>query len=95
MPNKLVHMLHYEDSIPDFAQDMNKVLGATYIVSRTVDVQVEIITLVNKGGCDMAHMHYINQYIEKNTAASAENSVVLFLKDSPRTKQFLHVSLRW
>ena len=95
MPNKLVHMLHYEDSIPDFAQDMNKVLGATYIVSRTVDVQVEIITLVNKGGCDMAHMHYINQYIEKNTAASAENSVVLFLKDSPRTKQFLHASLRW
>ena len=84
-----------EDSIPDFAQDMNKVLGATYIVSRTVDVQVEIITLVNKGGCDMAHMHYINQYIEKNTAASAENSVVLFLKDSPRTKQFLHASLRW
>ena len=83
-----------EDSIPDFAKDMNEELGATF-VSRTVDVQVDIITLINKGGCDLAHMHYINQYIKKNTAASAENSVVLFLKDSPRTKQFLHSSLRW
>jgi len=88
-----------EDSIPDFAKDMNEELqlgAGTTSDSRTVNVQVDIIILVNNGG--LAHMHYIdyiNQYIEKNTAATAENSIVIFLTDSPRTKKFLHESLRW
>jgi len=83
-----------EDDIPDFEQDINKEFDYDPAFER-IDVQVDAISLVNKGGCDLAYFHYITQYLEKNTAAEANNSILLFLKDSPRTKDSFHQVGRW
>ena len=95
------------NSIPDFANDINKQLSLDLgeiptSNSETVEsnkihvkVDVEIVNLVNKGGCDLAYLHYINRYIMEHTAASAANTIIVFLKDSPRTNKSLHQSGGW
>ena len=81
-----------DDSVPDFAEDINNELDD---YSRKVKVEVNIVNLVNKGGCDLAYLHFVNQYLDNNTEDSNANSIVLFLKDSPRTKESLHQNGRW
>jgi len=88
----------YEDDIPDFEGDINKNLDAgtnTDANFERINVKVNTISLVNKGGCDLAYSHYIDQYLQKRTVATAENSVLLFLKDTPRTMDSIHQSGRW
>ena len=97
------------NSIPDFENDINKqlLLDLGEIPTQTLDsenvesgtiqvkVDVEIVNLVNKGGCDLAYLHYINRYNMEHTAASAANTIIVFLKDSPRTNKSLHQSGGW
>jgi len=99
------------NSIPDFANDINEQLlldldetptptptsDSETAESNTVQVKVdlEIVNLINKGGCDLAYLHYINRYNTEHSAASAANTIVVFLKDSPRTKKSLHQIGRW
>jgi hypothetical protein len=79
------------NSIPDFANDINKQLlldlgeiptptsDSETAESNTIQVKVdvEIVNLVNKGGCDLAYLHYINRYNMEHTAASAANTIVV------------------
>ena len=53
-------------------------------------VKVEVIQLPNKGGCDLAHVHFIARYLSREAqlqssapASSASSTVLLFLEDSP------------
>lgn len=54
------------------------------------NVRIRVVKLPNKGGCDLAFAHFIKLYLSRETPASAENSVVLFLKDTPRIEGNCH-----
>ena len=53
------------------------------------NVKVEVIQLPNKGGCDLAHVHFITRYLSReaplqsSAPASSTSTVLLFLEDSP------------
>ena len=66
-----------EKKLPKFAKD-----------SRVK--QFEIMTLPNVGGCDYAYAHFINHYVETATAEDAASSVIMFIKDTPRTMEYFH-----
>jgi len=53
-------------------------------------IQYSIVKLPNVGGCDYAYAHFINNYIETATPEDAESSVIMFIKDTPRTKNYFH-----
>jgi hypothetical protein len=53
-------------------------------------IQVHIDELPNKGGCDLAFIHFINEYYKRETIDTASSSSILFLKDTPRTKKNCH-----
>jgi len=52
--------------------------------------KVEILTLPNKGGCDLAFAHFINQYMARENARTAATTVIFFLKDTPRLSKNCH-----
>jgi len=60
-----------------------------------IQVQVRIDELPNKGGCDLAFIHFINEYIKRETIDTASSSTILFLKDTPRTKKNCHQKGRY
>lgn len=54
------------------------------------NVKVEVIQLPNKGGCDLAHAHFITRYLSREAplqssapASSTSSTVLVFLEDSP------------
>ena len=47
------------------------------------NVKVEVIQLPNKGGCDLASVHFITRYLSRAPASSTSSTVLLFLEDSP------------
>ena len=52
------------------------------------NVRVEILQLPNKGGCDLAHVHFIARYLRReapleSSAPASSTTLLLFLKDSP------------
>ena len=49
-----------------------------------------IMILPNVGGCDYAYAHFINHYVETATPEDAASSVIMFIKDTPRTKKHFH-----
>ena len=69
-------------------------LDSENVESGTIKVKVDV-KIENKGGCDLAYLHYINRYNMEHTAASAANTIIVFLKDSPRTNKSLHQSGGW
>lgn len=56
------------------------------------DITVHTNQLPNKGGCDLAYAHFINEYIKSGIDSS---STILFLKDTPRTKHNCHQKGRY
>ena len=84
-------------------QDKSAYLPIFQIYDHRV-VNVDVENLSNVGGCDYAYAHFINRYIETHTRTleDAENintnddadpssSVILFIKDTPRSRRFLHM----
>jgi hypothetical protein len=49
--------------------------------------QVEVIPLPNVGGCDYAYAYFVNHYVATTNPQAAASSVVLFIKDTPRTME--------
>ena len=54
------------------------------------NVSLDLVKLPNKGGCDLAYAHFINRYMIRENAQTAASSVILFLKDTPRTNKNCH-----
>ena len=54
------------------------------------NVNVEIVKLPNKGGCDLAFAHFIKNYMNRETSLTGDSSIIMFLKDTPRTKKNCH-----
>lgn len=61
----------------------------------TLKIQVHIDELPNKGGCDLAFIHFINEYYKRETIDTAASSTIIFLKDTPRTKKNCHQKGRY
>jgi len=51
---------------------------------------VNLMKLPNLGGCDYAYAHFINHYISKASLVDADSSLILFIKDTPRTAENFH-----
>ena len=61
---------------------------------------VEIVSIDNVGGCDYAYAKFLNDYyiqsrqtkdlFNKDSESSTSNNVIIFLKDTPRTKHNFH-----
>jgi len=51
---------------------------------------VNLMKLPNVGGCDYAYAHFINYYISKANLVDADSSLILFIKDTPRTTENFH-----
>jgi hypothetical protein len=51
---------------------------------------VKVISLPNVGGCDLAYAYFMNRYIESHSMEEALSSVILFIKDTPRTRTNHH-----
>ncbi len=65
---------------------------------RVSKADVNVISLANVGGCDYAYAHFLNRYIDRNISkkgsnmkSPADSSAILFIKDSPRDKSYLHM----
>lgn len=56
---------------------------------------VEILQLPNKGGCDLAFARFLREYMERENAKTAANSVIFFLKDTPRVSKNCHQGGRY
>lgn len=67
-----------EDKLPNFME-----------ASKAV-VSQEVLKLNNVGGCDYAYIHFINEYLKRETSGSASSSIIFFVKDTPRNKGALH-----
>ncbi|GFH61941.1 hypothetical protein CTEN210_18417 [Chaetoceros tenuissimus] len=52
--------------------------------------KVQVKNLPNKGGCDIAIANFINEYMVRESLESSANSILFFLKDTPRTTKTCH-----
>eukprot|EP00957_Ditylum_brightwellii_P103332 7874973-Ditylum_brightwellii.AAC.1 len=52
--------------------------------------EVKVILLPNVGGCDLTFAHFMSRYIESHSMEEALSSVILFIKDTPRTQRNHH-----
>ena len=52
------------------------------------NVKVEVIQLPNKGGCDLAFVHFITRYLSREAPlqSSSSSTALLFLKDTENTR---------
>mmetsp|Transcript_5197 Transcript_5197/g.7917 ORF Transcript_5197/g.7917 Transcript_5197/m.7917 type:complete len:422 (-) Transcript_5197:156-1421(-) len=62
--------------------------------SRVAEADFNVVPLANVGGCDYAYAYYLNHYIGDNTKKRnvEESSVILFIKDTPRIRNKLHMT---
>jgi len=64
-----------DSHVPDFTKDAR--------VS-----ELSIIPVENVGGCDYAYSYFINRYAATHSLYEAGSSVILFIKDTPRTEDY-------